>query len=82
MIKVLISTSYGMSAFTPEMQKIMKKSKGIRKRTGEIVEYVETHAVDCADTNKIHDLLKSKNDIVRIQHINGNKEYAVKDTGQ
>ena len=60
MIKVLISTSYGMSAFAPEMRKIMERSKGIRKRTGEIVEYVEKHAVDCADTNKIHDLLMTE----------------------
>lgn len=82
MIKVLISTSYGVPAFTPEMQKIMEKSKGIRKRTGEIVDYVETHAADCTDTNKIHEYLKSENDIVRIRHINGNPIYVVKDSDE
>lgn len=80
MIKVLISTSYGMSAFAPEMRKIMEKSKGIQKRTGEIVEYVETHAVDCTDIKEIHNILKSENDIARITHLNGSEGYAVKST--
>ena len=40
-MKVLLFSGYGGTTPTPKMTEIMNKYKGIRRRTGEIIKYVE-----------------------------------------
>ena len=44
-MKILLFTGYGGYAATPRMKEILNKYKGIRGRTGEIVDYVENNHV-------------------------------------
>ena len=81
-VKILIFSGYGSNAATPKMEEIMNKSEGIRRRIGEIVEFVEKNAVpyqirDYKIAN--NDLSTSHNLIVRYEKYPGVFQYAVWD---
>jgi hypothetical protein len=81
-VKILIFSGYGSNAVTPEMEEIMNISEGIRRRVGEIVEFVEKNAVpykirDYKIANE--DLSTNHNLIVRYEKYPGVFQYAVWD---
>ena len=78
MEKAIIFSNYGLDGITPEMQEIMKKHFGIRSRMGEIIEYVENHAVMADEFLSEVELLRYlKNDPNAIVCRRPGKEYQV-----
>ena len=78
MRKVLISTCYGGAEYTPEMQKIMQKSTGVRRRVGEVVEYVESVAKECPKPDMVQDMLKDDETILEVVRTDKKCTYCIK----
>ena len=77
-MKVLIFSSHRGVVFTPKMKEIMNKYVGIRKRTGEIIEYIENNCV-CFEGGNYDtiraNLGKDKEKILKIKLTYGNIDY-------
>lgn len=52
-MKILVFNGYGPNNVTPKMKEIMDKNEGIKSRTGEIIHFIEEHAVKCSEEDYV-----------------------------
>ena len=57
-MKVLLYPTHVGVVYTPKMKEIMNKDRGIRHRTGEVIEYIENNCTDCESCS--YDTIKSQ----------------------